>query len=77
MARLGFSYFDDTLFEKALPIYETLRDKHRADFQKLKSKAFQQGNGGHYEAILRPLYRIYSQRNAKDAKKNTNCPRLL
>ena len=62
MACLGFSYFDDGLHEKALPIYETLRDKHRGDFQRLEPKAFQQGNGGHYERVLADLVKIYSQR---------------
>ena len=34
MARLGFSYFDSGFYDKALPIYETLRNKHRGDFQR-------------------------------------------
>jgi len=63
MARLGFSYFDDKQYEKALPIYETLRDRHRDDFQRLEPKAFQQGNGGHYERVVADLVEIYSQRN--------------
>jgi len=71
MARLGFSYFDDKLFEKALPIYEALRDKHRADFQKLESKAFQQGSGGYYEKILHHLNQIYSQQNDRGKAERT------
>jgi tetratricopeptide (TPR) repeat protein len=63
MARLGFSYFDNGLYEKVLPIHETLRDKYRGDFQRLEPVAFQQGNGGHYERILYHLSVIYSQGN--------------
>jgi hypothetical protein len=63
MACLGFSYFDDKIYDKALPIYETLRDKHRGDFQRLETKAFEQGSGGHYEQILYHLSVIYSQGN--------------
>jgi tetratricopeptide (TPR) repeat protein len=70
MARLGFSYFDDGLYDKVLPIYETLRDKHRADFQRLEPKAFQQGNGGHYERILHDLFKIYSQRGDRNKAEN-------
>jgi len=61
MARLGFSYFDSELYEKALPIYETLRDKHRSDFQRLEPEAFKQGNGGHYERVLFHLAHVYAQ----------------
>jgi len=61
MARLGFSSFDDELYEKALPIYETLRDNHRADFQRLEPRAFEGGSGGHYGRVLADLARIYAQ----------------
>lgn len=59
MAHLGFSYYRDGLYDKARPIYETLRDKYRADFQKLEPKAFEEGNGGYYEQILYDLSKIY------------------
>ena len=58
-ARLGFSCYDDGLFEQAIPIYEVLRDKHRGDFQKLEPDAFRQGSGGHYGRILSDLAIIY------------------
>jgi len=79
MARLGFSYFDDGLYDKALPIYETLRDKHREDFQKLEPKAFQQGNDGHYERVLFDLAKIYAQRGdvSKAANTKTELTTLL
>ena len=70
MARLGFSYFDDGLYDMALPIYETLREKHRGDFQRLEPKAFEQGNGGHYERVLHDLFKIYSQRGDKNKADN-------
>ena len=59
MARLGFSYYGDGLYEKALPIYETLRDKHREDFQKLEPDAFEQGSEGHYDTVLSDLAVLY------------------
>ena len=63
MANLGFSYFDDDVYEKALPIYETLRDKHRDDFRRLEANAFQRERGGCYDRILFDLAIIYSRRN--------------
>lgn len=70
MARLGFSYFDHQLYEKALPIYEVLRDKHRADFQKLEPDAFREGNSGHYDRILSDLAMIYLRLgHTEEAKK--------
>lgn len=73
MAQLGFSYNRDGLHEKALPIYETLRDKHRGDFQKLEPDAFQRGKGGHYAKILSDLAIIYlRQGRVGDAEKVKN-----
>ena len=73
MARLGFSYFDDSLYEKALPIYEVLRDKHREDFQKLEPDAFKVGSGGHYDRVLSDLAIIYlRQGNFSGAEKVKN-----
>ena len=63
MANLGFSYFRDKLYDEALPLYETLRDKHLADFQRLEPEAFRRGNGGCYEKVLFDLTKIYTQRN--------------
>jgi len=70
MAYLGFSYFDDNQYDKAFPIYETLRDKHRDDFRRLEPKTFEQGNGGYYERVLFDLAKIYAQRG--DVSKATN-----
>ena len=62
MAQLGFSCFRDGQYDKALPIYETLRDKHRDDFRRLEPDAFGEGSGGHYERILFDLNQIYLKR---------------
>ena len=61
MTYLGSSYFDDGLYDKALPIYENLRDNHRADFQRLEPATFEKGRGGYYEWILFNLAKIYRQ----------------
>lgn len=66
MARLGLSYNSDGLYEKALPIYETLRNKHCGDFQKLEPDAFQAGHGGHYDEVLYELGVIYLRQGKLD-----------
>jgi tetratricopeptide (TPR) repeat protein len=58
MAYLGFSYFDDGLFEQSLPIYKILRNKQDS-FQKLEPDAFRDGRGGCYDRILSDLAVIY------------------
>ncbi len=58
-ARLGMSYYNDSFFEKALPIYEVLWKKHKSDFQKLEPDAFRQGHSGHYDRVLSDLGVLY------------------
>jgi|GEM_PF-2283411 len=65
-ARLAFSYFRDGQYDKALPIHETLREKHMADFRRLEPDAFRNGRGGHYESILLNLNQIYLHQGDMD-----------
>jgi tetratricopeptide (TPR) repeat protein len=70
MAELGISYYNDEQLEKALHIYEALRNKHASDFQKIEENAFRKGRGGYYGKILYDMAVIYLRQGKVEEAEN-------
>ena len=70
MAQLGFSYYNDGQFEKALNIFEDLRKNYAGYFQKNEEDAFREGRGGYYGKILSEMTVIYLRQGKIEEAQN-------